>query len=57
MPEVRVRLSALWVALMFTYLLGDELALRQACIRHTHGRNYATTTTMFPNFWPVSAYL
>jgi len=21
------------------------------------GRNYATTTTTFPNFWPVSAYL
>jgi hypothetical protein len=20
-------------------------------------RNYATTTTTFPNFWPVSAYL
>jgi hypothetical protein len=21
------------------------------------GRNYATTTTMFPSFWPDSAYL
>ena len=25
MPEVQIRLSALWVALMLTYLLGDVL--------------------------------
>jgi hypothetical protein len=30
------------------------LVPRGAC---DHGRNYATTTTTFPSFWPVSACL
>jgi hypothetical protein len=48
-PEVRVRLSALWVALMFTYLLGDELRLYSGDV--TPGELGGLSQQMLPVAW------
>lgn len=49
MTEVRVRLSALWVALMFTYLLGDELRLYSGDV--TPGELGGLSQQVLPAAW------
>jgi hypothetical protein len=48
-PKVQVRLAALWVALMFTYLLGDELRLYSGDV--TPGELGGLSQEMLPAAW------
>jgi hypothetical protein len=49
MEEVPVRLSALWAALMFVYLLGDELRLTSGDV--TPGKLGGLSQQMLPAAW------
>jgi hypothetical protein len=37
MEEIKIKLSALWVALMLTYLLGDVRDIVKCCGSHLSG--------------------
>jgi len=49
MPDAQIRLSALWAALMFTYLLGDELRLTTGDV--TPGELGGLSQQVLPAVW------